>query len=159
MKQVFLLVFLCLWVPPASPVRAQVDEKTILSVDSPKNEDGFFILTHNWKYQPGDNIAWAEPAFDDSDWKEGVTTELSPMQLPESGWNGIGWFRLHLEVAPALRNIPLALLQWQYGAAEIYLDGKRIHALGRVAAVREQEESVVSWEIPKPLQISFEPRY
>ena len=75
--------------------------------------------------------------------------------MPESGWNGIGWFRLHLEVAQPLLNVPLALLQRQMGAAEIYLDGKRIHTLGRVGA-REQEESVMSWDIWKPLLISFE---
>jgi len=136
MKRVLLLTFLWLCLPPVPQVRAQVSSKTILSVDSPKTEDGFIILTNNWKYQPGDNMAWADPAFDDSDWEEGVTTGLPSKQLPESGWNGLGWFRLHLEVAPALRNVPLALLQGQTGAAEIYLDGKRIHALGRVAAAR-----------------------
>ncbi|MCZ6671398.1 MAG: PAS domain S-box protein [Verrucomicrobia bacterium] len=156
MKRVLLLTLLWLCLPPVPQMRAQVGSKTILSVDSPKDENGFFMLTNNWKYQPGDNMAWAETAIDDGDWEECVATELSSQRLPESGWNGIGWFRLHLEVAPALRNVPLALMLVQSGAAEIYLDGKLTHTIGRVAATREQEESIVSWEIWNPFLILFE---
>ncbi len=156
MKQVLLLTFLCLCLPAAPHVRAQASSQTILSLDSPRDQSGFIPLTDNWRYHPGDSMAWADPAFDDSDWEAGVATELSSQRGPQSGWSGIGWFRLHLEVAPELRNIPLALMHQQSGAAEIYLDGKRIHAVGQVAASREQEETIVQWDIVEPLLISFD---
>jgi hypothetical protein len=76
MKRVPLLVLLWLCLPSVLQVYAQVGGKTIISADSPKTEDGFIILARNWKYQPGDNMAWADPALDDSDWEEGVITGL-----------------------------------------------------------------------------------
>ena len=63
-------------------------------------------------------MAWAEKAFDDFHW-EIVNPELPPDKLPKSGWRGIGWFRLHLEVDAALWNRPLAFAHTHIGATEI----------------------------------------
>ena len=46
----------------------------------------------------------------------------------------MGWFRLPLRTASLPGDQPLALLCQQYGAAEIYLDGRLLHRFGRVAA-------------------------
>ncbi len=66
-------------------------------------------LQGTWKYHPGDNPEWASPTFNDATW-ESTDTLLLQDSLPESGWEGIGWFRVHLSVPDEqLRNMPLAL--------------------------------------------------
>ena len=99
-----------------------VDGKVVLSADSLKNDDKMIELFGDWKYQPGDDPAWADSDSDDSSW-EGADTFLERNKLPKVGWKGIGWFRLHLDVDPTLWNKPLALEMHQAGASEIYLDG------------------------------------
>ncbi len=106
-----------------------------------------------WKYHPGDNPDWAKPTYDDSEW-ESVSTQLTRNELPESGWEGIGWFRLHIAVADEqLQNTPLALhVAFQTGASEIYLDGELLYSIGKVGTRKEDEEPY--WE-RNPLVISF----
>ncbi len=99
-----------------------------------------------WRYHGGDDAAWADPELDDSSWP------LSPIRfergrLPANGWPGIGWFRLHLEVGEELLHEPLALIVFQEGASEIYLDGARLAQLGRVADRAEKEEGVRRREV------------
>lgn len=55
----------------------------------------FLSNREGWTYMPGDDPAWADPDYDDSDW-----FQVSPVQIrldgnaPDSiSWNGIGWFR------------------------------------------------------------------
>ena len=109
--------------------------------------------TSPWKYHPGDNPEWANPAYDDTDW-ESVSTLLSQNALPKSGWEGIGWFRLHFTVwDDQIKNMPLALyVAYQAGASEIYLDGKLLYSIGKVGTRKEEEEPY--WE-RSPQVISF----
>ena len=102
-------------------------------------DDGGALLT-TWKYHPGDNPEWANPAFDDTGWESTSTLMFRP-ELPESGWEGIGWFRLRLSIPDErLWNMPLALrVVFQVGASEIYLDGELIYKFGKVGT-REEEE-------------------
>ena len=155
------LVLFCLFLQPNSLVLAhpfvlaQEDGRLVLSPNSFKNKDNALRLVTNWKYHAGDNPAWADSAFDDSNW-EIVDPRLMPGKLPQSGWNGIGWFRHHLEVDKALWNRPLTLIYTQVGAAEIYLDGKRIHAFGKVGTSKATEEIDFALEgRPKISTISF----
>lgn len=106
-----------------------------------------------WKYHPGDNPEWADPAYDDTDW-ESVNSLLNQNALPESGWEGIGWFRLHFTVwDEQIKNMPLALyVAYQAGASEIYLDGKLLYSFGKVGTRKEEEQPY--WE-RNPKVISF----
>ena len=115
-------------------------------------DDGGALLT-TWKYHPGDNPEWADPTFDDTGW-ESTSTELSLNEIPSSGWEGIGWFRLHLSVPDErLWHTPLALhIAYHAGASEIYLDGELIYTFGKVGNRKEEEESY--WE-RNPQVISF----
>ena len=115
-------------------------------------DDGGALLT-TWRYHPGDNPEWADPAFDDTGW-ESTSTELSLNEIPSSGWEGIGWFRLHLSVPDErLWHTPLALhVAYHAGASEIYLDGELIYTFGKVGNRKEEEESY--WE-RNPQVISF----
>ncbi len=111
------------------------------------------MLAQSWRYHPGDDLAWADPDFDDSDW-ESTNTFLSPHNLPESGWNGIGWFRLHLTVDSSLVNKPIILDMWLRGAAEVYLNGKLLTTFGTVGY---SEDTEIPSSDRSPKEFSFGP--
>ncbi|CAN5617812.1 hypothetical protein BH23BAC1_BH23BAC1_04280 [soil metagenome] len=95
-------------------------------------------LNQGWKFHPGDDPAWAGPAFDDSRWQSiHPTTDIH--YLAELREAEIGWFRLHLDVDSVLLNIPLAMVIFQRGASEIFLNGKLIHQLGVVSQDSNEE--------------------
>src|SRR6185437_1181004 len=57
---------------------------------------GITILDGQWRFQSGDDLRWADPAFDDSSWP---TVSLSSA-LSEQGietYSGYGWYRLKLQ--------------------------------------------------------------
>lgn len=52
-----------------------------------------FGENHVWRFSPGDDIAWANPAHDDSEWVDKAPFGLTE-PLPDSLWyKGHGWFR------------------------------------------------------------------
>ena len=129
--------------------------KFFLSSDHLKDE--IWLDDRLWKYHQSDNTAWANPEFDDSEW-ETTNTQLDPNNLPKSGWNGIGWFRLHVVVDSTLWNRPLALNVWQVGASEIYLDGRLVAQFGKVGSSKRDEEGYVTINtdfLPPPKSIVF----
>ncbi len=131
-----------------SPLVAQESGTYFLSADSLKLGEkfdltqGYFYLTQNWRYRAGDPAEavrlWANADFADSSW-EMVDSRLQLDQLPQSGWNGSGWFRLHLTVDSLLLNRPLAFNLFHYGASEVYLDGVLLYQFGKVSASRAGE--------------------
>ncbi|MCI0692290.1 hypothetical protein L0337_09840 [candidate division KSB1 bacterium] len=110
-----------------------------------------------YRYHAGDDTAWAAPEFDDCSWEEATNSWFQSINPPQSGWNGIGWFRLHLAVDSTLWNRPLALnLVWLWGAAEIYLDGKLLAQFGKVGSSQRDEEGYFKWnDFPPPQSIVF----
>jgi hypothetical protein len=110
-----------------------------------------------WKYHRGDNKEWANPEFNDSEW-ETTNTWFNSNKLPKSGWNGIGWFRLHVAVDSTLWNRPLALNVLQWGASEIYLDGRLLAQFGKVGSTKHDEEGYFAKDpdlLPPPKSILF----
>ena len=99
-------------------------------IENTISEPSLPVLT-NWKYQKGDDMRWADSAFDDSSWKF-VPPELNFDSIPVNTFETIGWFRLHLIIDTTLLDKALALLFTQSGASEIYLDGKLIHSFGKI---------------------------
>jgi signal transduction histidine kinase len=108
----------------------------------------------SWKYHAGDDPTWADPEYDDRSW-ETADTRLYAFELPRDGWSGIGWFRLHVDIEASLLNKPLALLQRQIGAADIYVDGKLLYSVGKVAGSSEEEETRMVLQ-PMPIVIQFD---
>ena len=92
------------------------------------------VLAKDWRYQKGDNIEWAQPAFDDTSWPLITSFNLNMIDSKPINKRGeIGWFRKRLKATGNL-NDALVLNIYQTGASEIYLDGKLIHKLGVVSA-------------------------
>ncbi|MBD3627478.1 ATP-binding protein [Cyclobacterium sp.] len=110
-------------------------------------------LNQSWKFHPGDNPSWADPNFDDSNWEPiDPTTDIH--YLTDLRAAEIGWFRLHLDVDTSLLNIPLAMIIFQRGASEIYLNGKLIHSLGQVS--QNPNEEVIFNPNFSPYSFQFE---
>jgi len=117
--------------------------KTYLSSARFERLPGEVVLLENWKFHPGDDFTWADPAYNDSLW-ETYHPILSEDRIPESGWNGIGWFRIHINVDSSLWNVPLGLSIMQAGASEVYLDGELLYGMGQVSSEPDSEQ--VYWE-------------
>ena len=110
-------------------------------------------LDKNWLYKKGDDSLWAKSDFDDSKW-DTASTSLDLSELPAKTFEGIGWFRIHLSVDSSLLNKTLALMILQWGASEIYLDGKLIHTFGKINPKNSSKE-----EHFNPLELPFEIRF
>ncbi|MDZ7693522.1 MAG: hypothetical protein U5K69_20790 [Balneolaceae bacterium] len=134
LKVLLVLLFLL----PSTGLPLQLfDGPVQLSQSDFSLEDQTIYIADTWRFQPGDNMQWASPTVDDSDWQK-VSTYLGPSELPFIDWEGIGWFRLHISVDSTLVNYPLALLIEQHnGASQIYLDGKLLYSLGEVSMFEE----------------------
>ena len=76
------------------------------------------------------------PGFDDSRWPA-VKPGLAAGELPPGGWPGVGWFRRHLLVEPALQGRTVALRFAAPGAADVYLDGRLVLTAGQGGAPPE----------------------
>ncbi|OYV98700.1 MAG: hypothetical protein B7Z68_00200 [Acidobacteria bacterium 21-70-11] len=114
-------------------------------------------FTYLWRFHPGDDPAWAAPAFDDTKW-ETVEPLMPAGKLPQAGWPGVGWFRRHLRVEPALWGVPLAVRIEEAGTADIYLDGKLVHGAGPQAMGAAPEVPPVR-EGPWPIVFSARPEH
>lgn len=86
-------------------------------------------LLGKFKYHEGDQLEWAEPDYDDSNWRiENLTSSGTQLGYPKGG---IGWYRFEFEITEALANIRLALdLGNLYGADEVYVNGMLIGKSG-----------------------------
>ena len=132
--QLIVLMFFIL----TANLQAQDGEIYILTADALQDGKTAADLTKaGWKYQAGDDAAWANPQFDDSAWDKLEETTIKPDALPKSGWNGRAWFRLRFKIDEAVKDKDFALIVWQWGASEIYLDGKLLAEFG---GIRETDE-------------------
>lgn len=104
--------------------------------------EGIFSIEHSWKYHPGDDPGWADPAFDDSSWPEVSSDLLHPDQVP-GGWPGIGWFRRSVLLDPGVEKQTIGVWTEQVGALDLYIDGELAVSFGTVSADPETERAVM----------------
>jgi two-component system NtrC family sensor kinase len=123
------------------------------------SEETFSQGVFAWRYHPGDDPAWAHPDVDDSAWETRTDVWFEPGDLPQSGWIGVGWFRLRFAVDSTLWNRPLAFFLYLRGAADVYLDGTLLATYGTVGTSEADEVSVLSsGPNPRFTSISFDRR-
>ncbi len=96
-------------------------------------------LVKDWKYHPGDDPAWADPTFDDSDWPLVLPSLVNVDEVP-GGWTGIGWFRRKIRTTPAFGD-SAGIFMGQAGASEIYLDGRLVARFGTVSTDPDLEQA------------------
>ena len=128
----------------------------------PHLEDGLFRegllelkFKENWKYQPGDNLEWARPDFDDSNWYNLNPIELKAYQMPDSLWSGYGWWRISFTADPKTVKQIERLYFYSWGAAEIYLDGELVTTYGNFSQDSKNEKTYSpNYAGDRPLKIS-----
>ena len=132
--------------------RGLVQRKIILSPERLKNKAGQIDLFEDWKYKIGDDTAWAESSFDDSNW-EMINPFLTNENFEKLDWTGNIWFRNYILVDSSLWGQPFGFVFSCTGAAEIYLDGKLLYKYGEVG---ESKESEVRYLDRTPRHIVFD---
>ena len=48
------------------------------------------IYPENYRFNPGDDVEWSKPDFDDSNWKD-----YNLKEFPSDQWKGFGWMNRH----------------------------------------------------------------
>jgi signal transduction histidine kinase len=91
------------------------------------------VLDKGWRFHPGDDMDWANPGFNDSQW-QAIDPMLDLHYLPQIRNKPIGWFRIRFRVDSSLLNKSLAIQVDQNIASEIYLNGKLLQQYGKVSA-------------------------
>jgi signal transduction histidine kinase len=107
------------------------------------------VLNSGWKFQAGDNMNWANPEYDDKNWKS-IDPTLDVHDLPQLH-KSIHWFRLRLSIDSGVLENQLALIIRQSGASEFYLNGRLIHRFGVFSTIPEE---IVAYD-PLDKPISF----
>lgn len=83
-----------------------------------------------WRFHTGDDPAWADPMFDDSAWQL-LRSDKDWAQQGYNGYSGIAWYRFQVTRPASLEQISI-LLPWIRTCYEIYADGQRIGAYGKM---------------------------
>lgn len=119
--------------------RDLVQQKIIITEERIKNKGGWLELFEGWKYRIGDDTAWADQIYDDSDWQN-INPQLNKKDFEKLDWTGNIWFRNKVYVDSSLWHIVFGLDFLCTGAAELYLNGRLLYKYGNVGSSKETEE-------------------
>lgn len=136
----FLLLF-CLLLS----LKTDAQNKTIPHLTPTMLKDGVVFMSFKdaWRYQKGDNIEWAKPNFDDTTWHNITPASLTATAMPDSLWQGYGWWRIKFTLDSSLYSVLTRLHFRGWGAAEVYLDGKNISNYGIFSNQADTEKNYI----------------
>lgn len=92
--------------------------------------DSARVRVESWRFRPGDRPEWATREISDGDWTVVPPWLFRRGEPLPADWRGIGWLRAELWVDEELVGRPLALILSGHGAAEVFLEGSRVAAVG-----------------------------
>jgi hypothetical protein len=115
-----LLTLLCL----ALPMRGQ-DSITFKTQDPGK---GVVEVAGNWRFHTGDELAWAQPEYDDSSWEQLRGDKTWGAQTHPS-YVGFAWYRKPIEVHGPSGQLTISMPPVD-DAYELYWNGKKIGGSG-----------------------------
>ncbi len=94
-------------------------------------------LAGPWKFHTGDDMAWAQPGFDDSSW------DLMDLSIPATGgltpgwtargyagYSGYAWYRLQVNLEGASRSLAFKMPDSADDAYQVFVNGTRIGEFG-----------------------------
>jgi hypothetical protein len=108
--------------------------------------DATVVLSGPWKFHVGDNVAWGQQNFDDSDWG---TIDLTPPPGPADedlrpsgfipgwtsngypGYSGYAWYRLRINVASSHGALAIKMPIDVDDAYQVFVNGKQIGEFGK----------------------------
>ncbi len=107
--------------PEATPATPLVWNPSIPS--APSVEDGrYVLLSPDWRWMAGDDPAWAQPGYDDSNWNK-VPDWPSADTMPPGG---VYWMRVLGCFAYGSTLAPYGFVGIDAQSVDVYLDGARI---------------------------------
>jgi hypothetical protein len=138
---------------------------TALAQQSVVLGDATVSLTGPWKFHTGDNMAWAQPGFDDSMWATMDLTTTSGPYHPifgnsgfVPGWtargykgtSGYAWYRLQVNLQDGQTALALKMPDNFDDAYQIYLNGRLMGEFGRFTAHGVTAYSALPRAFPVP---------
>jgi hypothetical protein len=100
-----------------------------------------------WRFHPGDDPRWADPAFDDSQWPL-LSARKSWDSQGYKGLLGFGWYRIHVTL-PAAQ--PIAFSGQMCNEYEAFADGRKIGAWGPMGPGSFPTTSHDNWSTAAPI--------
>ncbi|MGQ0815482.1 MAG: response regulator [Gemmatimonadota bacterium] len=130
---------LCGVCQPLVAQNAKFDLKTDRLISARRIDNDSVALDGVWKFRLGDNPSWSLATYNDADWATLAPSDPIPdslrtlvKKLEAEGRPAIGWFRLRLSPERSLIRRPLALDFYTRGAANVFVDGRKILELGEL---------------------------
>jgi hypothetical protein len=108
-----------------------------------------------WRFQPGDDPRWADPAFDDSSWQTATLDKPLTTQGFDS-YSGYGWYRIQVKpeqlsgITSLAPNTPLVLLATpaSVGQLAVYANG---YEVGHTSGMTESPSMIQCLPLMVPL--------
>lgn len=126
--------------------------ETSLSFKDIDNDKKLAFPNDQMRFSNQDLIKWKYPEINDFNLGI-VNTMLRPTDMAFLDWNGIGWFRLELDIDPSLTGKELALIpEHHFGASEVYLNGEQIGGYGQIST---NPDSCIYAQAGRPLLLYF----
>ncbi len=125
-------------------------------------------LAGPWKFHTGDDMAWAQPNFDDSRWS---SMDLTPppgsadetlgtsgylpgwTDLGYAGYSGYAWYRLKVNVEGASRRLALKMPDEADDAYQVFANGQMIGSFGTFKARHVTAYSTLPEEFRLPKSV------
>jgi len=120
----FSLALLVLLLCTCGSLRAQDGDtpsgpEASVTIDRPHAQDWSSDIDGGWRTHAGDDMAWANPGFDDSRWETVRLDDLGPAQ---EGWR---WYRLRIKLHENHPDLAL-LIDGGEGIYSLYFNGNQI---------------------------------
>ena len=150
-----LIIFFFLLLPFLSRAQNGPVNIVVLTKDSLTNDNSSeFHLSKNWRFHIGDSLSWADKGFSDGSWE--IVKHTARLDTGVSGKNmadnQIEWYRLHFIADSSIVGIPLAITMSFNGAAEVYIDGKKIVHYGKISS-KDSTEYISPNKVPRTFVI------
>jgi hypothetical protein len=106
------------------------DAEDTATFKTPDPGKGVVEVGGMWHFHTGDNLAWAQPGFDDSGWEKLRGDQTWGAQT-HPGYIGFAWYRKPIEVTSARGPITILVPPIQ-DAYELYWNGTKIGGRGKL---------------------------
>jgi hypothetical protein len=112
-RRCILLAMLFFWHPliygfPQPTVRGDAGALPVLDIGDIGR--GTVPIDGEWQFHLGDDVRWASPSYDDSQW-EHIKADHTWGAQTHPSYSGFAWYRRHLDIAPSrVANLKLAIL-------------------------------------------------
>ncbi|WP_290841563.1 ATP-binding protein [Flavobacterium sp.] len=88
--------------------------------------------TSEWLFKKGNDKTWAKPDFDTRNWQKIYLDSL--YEYADADGKLEGWLRLKIKIHRNLKDMPLRIYSWAWGASDVYIDGKLIKSFGNTGS-------------------------